>query len=243
VLFDQPLVVNPLRLARGNRPFIENYEWKPERGSRFLVIDRETGKLRASVEAEPFFTFHQVNAFEEDGELVVDLVAFDDPSIIDALYLDNLRGERRPGPVSTLRRYRLPLDGGPARRETLFDEAPIELPRIAYRSRNGRPYRYAYCAAQRGEDFLDSLVKIDLHDRSARYWNEDGCYAGEPVFVAAPDPETEDDGVILSVVLDAAADRSFLIVLDARDFRELARAEAPQRVPLGFHGDFARREA
>ena len=46
VLFDQPLVVNPLRLAFGNRPFIENYEWKPERGSRFLIIDREAGELQ-----------------------------------------------------------------------------------------------------------------------------------------------------------------------------------------------------
>jgi beta,beta-carotene 9',10'-dioxygenase len=243
VLFDQPLVVNPLRLAFGNRPFIENYEWKPDRGSRFLIIDREAGKLRATVEAEAFFTFHQVNAFEEDGELVVDLVGFDDSSIIDSLYLDNLRGPRRAPPPSSLRRYRLPLDGGDARREILYDDHPVELPRIAYRSRNGRPYRFVYSAAQRGESFLDSLVKIDVRDGSARHWQEDGCYAGEPVFVAAPSPEGEDDGVVLSVVLDTRAERSFLLVLDARSFDELARAEAPQRVPFGFHGDFARREA
>jgi beta,beta-carotene 9',10'-dioxygenase len=42
------------------------------------------------------------------------------------------------------------------------------------------------------------------------------------------------------VVLDAAEERSFLLVLDARSFEELARVEAPQRIPFGFHGQFFR---
>jgi carotenoid cleavage dioxygenase-like enzyme len=56
--------------------------------------------------------------------------------------------------------------------------------------------------------------------------------------VAAPDAREEDDGVVLSVVLDAIAQRSYLLVLDAGSFEELARAEAPQRIPFGFHGQF-----
>ena len=54
------------------------------------MVDRETGALRGTYETEAFFCFHHVNAFERaDGsELVVDLIAYDDPSIIDALYLD-----------------------------------------------------------------------------------------------------------------------------------------------------------
>jgi carotenoid cleavage dioxygenase-like enzyme len=46
--------------------------------------------------------------------------------------------------------------------------------------------------------------------------------------------------VILSVVLDAAARRSFLLVLDAGSFEELAHAEAPHHIPFGFHGDYVR---
>src|SRR3954464_2580553 len=143
ILFEQPLVVDPVRLALSDKPLIENYEWKPEQGTRFLVVDREDGSLRAAVDAEAFFTFHHVNAFEDGGELVVDLVASDDASVIDGLYLDEARaGNQRPTPAP-LRRYRLPLDGGDARREDLCP-LPLELPRIAYGSRNGRPYRYAY---------------------------------------------------------------------------------------------------
>jgi beta,beta-carotene 9',10'-dioxygenase len=242
ILFEQPLVVDPMRMALSDKPFIQSYEWKPERGTRFLVIDREDGSLRATVDADAFFTFHHVNAFEERGELVVDLVGYDDASIIDQLYLDSLRGDRPAASPGTLRRYRLPLDGGEARREQLFDE-PLELPRIAYRARNGRPYRYAYAAGTSGPAAFDRLLKVDVTDGSARRWAENGCYPGEPVFVPAPGSDGEDEGVVMSVVLDAAAGRSFLLVLDAGSFEELARAEAPHHVPFGFHGDFAREEA
>jgi carotenoid cleavage dioxygenase-like enzyme len=44
--------------------------------------------------------------------------------------------------------------------------------------------------------------------------------------------------VLLSVVLDAAARTSFLLVLDAADLGELARARVPHHVPFGFHGQY-----
>lgn len=62
-------------------------------------------------------------------------------------------------------------------------------------------------------------------------------YPGEPIFVASPEAREEDDGVILSVVLDAAAGSSFLLVLDATSFEEVARARVPHHIPFGFHGE------
>jgi carotenoid cleavage dioxygenase-like enzyme len=56
--------------------------------------------------------------------------------------------------------------------------------------------------------------------------------------VAAPDAEGEDTGVLLSVVLDGDRGSSFLLVLDATTFIELARAQAPHAVPFGFHGQY-----
>jgi carotenoid cleavage dioxygenase-like enzyme len=83
-------------------------------------------------------------------------------------------------------------------------------------------------------------VKGDVVDRGASVWSEDGCYPGEPVFVGRPGAEPEDDGVLLSVVLDGRSERSFLLVLDASSLEELARAEVPHHIPFGFHGQFAR---
>ena len=61
-----------------------------------------------------------------------------------------------------------------------------------------------------------------------------------PSSCASPAPRREDAGVVLSVVLDASAGRSFLLVLDAGSFEELARAEAPHHIPFGFHGQYFR---
>ena len=44
--------------------------------------------------------------------------------------------------------------------------------------------------------------------------------------------------MLLSVVLDADAGRSGLLVLDAATFEEIARADVPHAIPFGFHGQF-----
>jgi beta,beta-carotene 9',10'-dioxygenase len=237
ILAEYPLRVNPLKLAFSGKAFIENYTWRPELGAKLQVFDRETGALRGTYETDAFFCFHHVNAFErESGELVVDLVAYDDPSIIDALYLD-ADGPRGSIGHTELRRYTIDLDGGSVSWEALPGGGNVELPRIDYARRNTRDYGYAYFAGWGdGGDWIDRLVKLDVRDGTRSEWSSPGCYPGEPVFVREPGSEAEDGGVVLSVVLDAAARRSFLLVLDAGSFEELARAEAPHHIPFGFHG-------
>jgi carotenoid cleavage dioxygenase-like enzyme len=237
---EQPYVVNPLKLATGGRPFIENFEWQPKRGTRFHVVDRRSGEVRGVFRTDAFFTFHHVNAFDDGDAVVVDLCAYDDPEIVDALFLDRVRGERPRTPVAELRRYRIDLAGGAVTMERLSDE-PLELPRIDYRRRNGRPYRYVFGTGQRDPDgFLDQLVKVDLEWRETSTWHEPGTYPGEPVFVGRPGGDDEDDGVLLSVVLEPANGRSSLLVLDAADLAPLARAAAPHAIPFSFHGQFFR---
>ncbi|MBN1530789.1 MAG: carotenoid oxygenase family protein [Thermoleophilaceae bacterium] len=238
ILAEYPLRVNPLALAFSGRAFIKNYRWQPGEATRFQVIDRETGALRGTYETDGFFCFHHVNAFERGGELVVDLVAFEDASIIDSLYLDE-RGPVATLPPSELRRYTIGLDSGVVRHEPLA-EGTVELPRIDYGRRNTRDYRFAYFAGAAGQGWLNRLVKVDTDRGEVASWSEPGCFPGEPIFVRAPGEDAEDAGAILSVVLDTRAGRSFLLVLDAGSFDELARAEAPHHIPFGFHGQYLR---
>jgi carotenoid cleavage dioxygenase-like enzyme len=175
----------------------------------------------------------------------VDACSYDDSSVIDALYLDRLRSGG-PLPKAVPTRYRMNLDGATATAEPLSGKV-MELPRIAYGSHNGRDYRYAYGVGCHGggpaaeRDFLNQLVKLDVRDNTDLEWHEPGCYPGEPVFVPAPGASAEDDGVVLSVVLDSTTGTSFMVVLDARTWQELARAVVPHAIPFGFHGQFARR--
>ena len=241
VLVEFPLVVNPIKLLTSGKPFIENYEWKPERGATFHLIDIDSGDVITTAKTDAFFAFHHVNAFQEGNDVVVDVCAYDDPGIIDALYLDQARsGFAADSTVdSRLTRFRVPLGGGTVRREVLCDEI-FELPRINYGPHNGKAYRYTYGSSTSRPlgSFINQLVKIDVETRESIVWREPDTYPGEPVFVAAPNAQSEDDGVILSVVLDGRSDTSFLLVLDAQSFTELARAEVPQAVPFGFHGQF-----
>jgi beta,beta-carotene 9',10'-dioxygenase len=237
VLAEFPYVVNPLRLAFGGRPYIENYRWKPELGTRFHLFDRKTGKSVGPFESEPRFGFHHVNSYDEDGEVVVDICTFEDPEIVEDLYLDRLR-EGKPISRPHLERFRISPQSDSVEVERLVDE-PIDLPRINYGRCNERPYRYTWGVGVRN-GWFDQIVKADVEERRSTVWAEEGCFPGEPVFVAAPEGDAEDEGVLLSVVLDGERGTSFLLVLDAASLEELGRAEAPHHIPFGFHGQFAR---
>src|SRR4051794_17945044 len=141
VLAENPLVVNPMSMPLSKKAFIDNYEWLPERGTRFIVMDRHTGELQGIHQTEAFFCFHHVNSFERDGELIVDLVAHDDPRVIELLQIDSLRGAGALPPTQ-LRRYRIKLDGSGVVREEIAPEVSPELPRINYRRNNTRDYRW-----------------------------------------------------------------------------------------------------
>lgn len=233
-----PFAVNPLDILRTGRPFIENFEFHAGRPTRITIVDRENGEIGGEWEAEAGFCFHHVNAFDDGNDVVVDLCRFDDASVIKNLYMDSLR---RDTYVSSpyLHRYRLTPGQTRATESRLSGEA-IELPRINYGRNNGKAYRYTYGVGMSEDQAFDKIVKIDVESGAVTRWTDNNCAVGEPVFVAAPDGVAEDDGVLLSVVLDGDAGTSFLLVLDACDLAEHARAEVAHHIPAGFHGSYVR---
>ena len=111
VLAEFPYVVNPLRLAFSGRPYIENYRWKPELGTRFQLFDRATGESAGPFETDARFGFHHVNAYEDGDEVVVDICTFDDAEIVEDLYLERLR-DGKPLAEPHLERFTdLPREG------------------------------------------------------------------------------------------------------------------------------------
>ena len=92
-----------------------------------------------------------------------------------------------------------------------------------------------------------SVVKIDVSGPAAvvtekqytpQNQNEE-FLPSEPVFVENPNAQSEDDGIVLTLVL--SRQRDFLSVLDAKNMSEIARAELPDgsKGALTFHGFFA----
>ena len=235
------LVETPLRihLSRAFSPFSEGFfellEWHDDLDTRLYVVDRDTGEVVAEPTVDPFFTFHTVNAYDDGETVVLDLVAFEDDSIVDGLSLDRLEAEGfAAAPAGRLVRLRIDPEGGVSSRR-LYDGG-IELP-VVPPAVQTQPYRYAYGQSTDREG-ANGLVKVDTERERAREFWERNLYVEEPCVVQRPGAEAEDDGVVLAPALDVAAEQSVLLVLDAATLAEHARAPLPQHNPFGFHGRF-----
>ncbi|MFZ5519160.1 MAG: carotenoid oxygenase family protein [Candidatus Zhuqueibacterota bacterium] len=241
ILTEFPLVVQPLSLLFQVRPFIENFKWKPNKGTTFTVMDRATGKIVLKLKSDAFFAFHHVNAFESGDELLVDINAYADAEVIHAFYLDKLKDERSEIPFGDLRRYRIDLKSKKITHELLSEEN-LELSNYDYRrfTMNGN-YRYVYGVSlnrKKRSGFYNQLVKIDVKTGASTAWYDRDSYPGEPIFVGRPGRTNEDDGVVLSVILSETSGTSSLLVLDAASFTEMARVQVPHPILFGYHGAY-----
>ena len=239
VIAESPYQVNSINLIARNRPFITNFKWHGKKKSRVWVIDRESGDVVSKAFFDPCFFFHFVNTFDVDGGVGFDLVAYEDASIIDAYYLQNIK-DKGGIPGGLLTRFMIDFATSKVSSRELSSQR-IELPQLNMdRAPRNKDYRYVYAPALDHERsrFYDKLVKIHTSTGQSLEWQQHGCYPGEPIFVSSPDGSAEDAGVLLSLVLDTSSDRSFLLVLDAVSMRELCRVETPEPILFGFHGNY-----
>jgi carotenoid cleavage dioxygenase-like enzyme len=237
-----PLVVVPIHLLFWKKPYIENHKWLPEEGGKIWVVEKTSGKVKAVFETDPFFTFHHINAWEEGDELIMDLDAYDDASIVSKYYLHELENPDLTLPAGKLKRYRMNMRTKRISEVATISDACIELPRIDYErfNMNGN-YQHTYGVGlhpSKQTGFYNSIVKINTQNGDTGYWHEEGCYPGEPCFISSPDSKNDQEGILLSIVLDAAKENSFLLVLDATNLHEIARAVVPEPIVYGFHGEF-----
>jgi beta-carotene 15,15'-monooxygenase len=253
VLTEFPFRLDPRRFLKPGRqaPFIEQFEWEPERGTRVVVMDRTSGAVVAEPVTDAVFGFHHVNAYERAGgtELVFDLETVPDATTIDSLYLDQLRAGEMGAIVGRIERFTLDLSaaGEPTRygtsdpsvsREMLYADGSA-LPRVSP-ARWCRPHRYVYAMGMDTPvtEWAREVLKLDTETGVVETFDDGGDYFGEPVFVPNPDGASEDDGVVLTVALDADEDRSRLLVLDGETFTERARVTLPHAAPFDFHGRY-----
>ncbi|XP_052893453.1 carotenoid isomerooxygenase isoform X2 [Anopheles moucheti] len=125
----------------------------------------------------------------------------------------------------------------------LLCDLGCETPRIYYERHLGRPYRYFYAISSDVDaSNPGTLIKVDVVTKGRLTWCEENVYPSEPIFVPAPDPQSEDDGVVLAAMVWGREEenRAGLLVLDAKSFTELGRCEfiTPGPVPKCLHGWF-----
>ncbi|KAL3141623.1 hypothetical protein ABBQ32_004860 [Trebouxia sp. C0010 RCD-2024] len=250
ILMVWPCVFDPLRMVL-NKSVFHDLQWKPKLGVKLHVIDkRKGGRGHMTTYRHPaFYCFHQLNAFESGDDLIVDLAAYPDHSIMVQLHRTNMLFGLNPMDAAIPTRIKLPdLPAATAAglgRITDASSHVLSAKPIGFElftinpGQKCKPYRYSWgVSCQPGDAFFNCIVRLDIKSGEHQVWAEENTYPGEPIFVPRPGATEEDDGVLLSVVLAGAQKRSFLLILDASDLTEVARAWTRDPVALGFHGHF-----
>lgn len=235
ILTESPMTVSPYDLLLSDHSFIGTFKWQPKNGTNFIVIDKNSGKKVGTFKTEPFFVLHHVNAFEKDGNLYIDLIAYKDPSIVtQGFNYKNLLGLQGL-PPAYLKRYTINIWQKTVHVSHLSNH-PVELPQI---SPHNLMHEYQYLYATTGQDGIaHEIIKLDLKNNRHLIWHSKGCYVTEAVFVPKPDGSSEDDGVLLSIVLDSYLKKSFLLIIDAKTMKELSRSYVPHHIPFTAHSKF-----
>ena len=230
VFMDLPVVFDLELAMAGTMP----YRWSDDYGARVGLMPRGGSNRDVKwFEIAPCYVFHPLNAYEDAGAVVMDVVR----------YPELWRGSSTAAIAApALHRWRVDPAAGRVTEQALDDRA-VEFPRCDERC-VGLPHRYGYAVYTRNavdESTGTAIVKYDLRGSgSATHDFGPGRLPAEPVFVPAGPAAGEDEGWVLSYVYDSARDGSDLVILDAANFasRPVATIALPQRVPFGFHGSF-----
>ncbi|MCY1646799.1 carotenoid oxygenase family protein [Caulobacter sp. SL161] len=214
--------------------------------SRFALVPREGGEPRW-FEAEPTYVLHWLNAYEDGDEVVLDGY-FQEKPIPRPLegapdghghlmaYLDEHSF------LPKLHRWRFNLKTGETTEKHL-DDRVLEFGMFNQKYA-GKPYRYAYSTTAKPGWFLfNGFVKHDLE--TGESWSislPEGRYASEAPFAPKVGAVDEDDGYLVSFIIDENKGTSECLIVDARAFEVVCRVALPHKLSSGTHTVWAGRE-
>ena len=249
ILHDFPLLLDDDALAAGRYKLC----FHPDKSTRFAVLPRH-GRIEQIrwFEAKPNYMLHGVNAWEENGPAGEEIVMVGTPyrlhetddGRIDARKLERTIHYRQRDFV--LYQWRFNLRTGRTTEGLIDDVLNAEFPVInpAYQ---GRPSQHSYHVVfppgGREEVRLTGLAKVNHRTGAWQAWSEGPqAFYNEPGFAPRDGATAEDDGYLVTIAWNPAAQRSEVQVFDASGTNfargPVCRVPLPRRVPNGFHATF-----
>jgi len=261
ILFEYPLWWHEMEIPLGTK-VLPHMEWNPalsDGGTKVKVIDKRTWTLVREFTTDPFFAYHHVNAYEEGGHAVVEImtVPCELPSEnytiqgkkpmasclhMNAFNMETLKTAGFEIPRGSLRRFLVPTTDMSRKSITFQDvnQFGMDLKAI-HPALKGFKHRYIWSMGNHASGgfsgvWWNSILKIDTATNTTLTWWKDDHYPSEVSFLPRPGATEEDDGVLISTVLGAPLGRSYLLVLNATDLTQIATADAPEFLPFPSHG-------
>ncbi|MEM7098551.1 MAG: carotenoid oxygenase family protein [Pseudomonadota bacterium] len=232
-----PATIDIARAMKGGAPIAWDRDFPSYIG--VLKRGRPASEIRW-VSGEPSYVFHPMNAFEEDGKIILDMHNY--PAAPGFPSVDGSK-PKRTNAEAVLERWTIaPADISDTWTREQLDDRPTEFPRVAD-SVVARPYRHGYAATSvygtAARTTYDSIVHYDLQTGSSKIWSlSPGDCVSEPAFVPKTKESQEGDGWLVGFIYRAETNTSAIAVLDANaiDAGPIATVQMDTRVPNGFHG-------
>ena len=247
IVYLNGLVLDIASIREGGSTIHESLTFEPERESSLLIADRETGRRVARVPIGRGYSLHTINAFEEAGLLIYDVIELDEPVYGDYEVIPEIFTEVKPGrPV----RYvidtqtwrvtdRIPLPSAMSSDFPAIDPRRATLPNDHFwmlnLSKTGEPDRKYFDELAHGN--FSSRTITDTFRLPERFY-----FGSEPTFVA--DPNHFSGGLILVKRFDAERERDAYLLFDAHAVAKgpLTVLHCAEATPPCFHGSYYPRE-
>lgn len=248
ILNDLPVFWDEELMRHRNLHVVRLHDGVP---SRFALIPRSGNPEDIRwFEAAPTYVLHWLNAYEEGDEVIVDGYFQDNPTPRPDAFAEHGKFAHMMAFLdghslqTRLHRWRFNLADGTTREERL-DDRTVEFGMINQKY-SGRKYRYAYSTVAKPGWFLfEGFVKHDLETgESIEIKLEPGRYASEAPFAPRVGAVDEDDGYLVSFVIDENRGTSECVLIDCKRFAEgpVCRIALPHKISSGTHAHWVDRE-
>lgn len=247
IFFQPPVFFNPLPYVFGLRGPAECIQLQQNRSTRIWLIPRHPGQALQVVETDPCFVFHHANAFEQGDSVIVDSVCYQDFVGLDRdrAYPDNTDFDQLP--PGQLWRFHLNLNQKTAKRQ-LISPRCVEFPQVSP-ARIGQPHQWIFLGSAHhaeGNAPLQAILKVHPESGQQDFWSAaPQGFVGEPLFVPRLKKDRnstalEEEGWVITLVYDAAHDRTDVVILDGTCLAQgpVARLHLKHHIPYGLHGTF-----
>lgn len=217
-----------------------------EENSLFMIMDRRDNSskiIRSNVE---FVNNHFWNCFEERGQVVVDAIPATE-RYLDQYFKSKLELTTQWNDI-LVPPYRCTISMDKMDRVVcsnllqdtqLYLDYPTFNPLVKTMNTTYYKHFYAIAPTEYQSQWFNQIVKVDTRTgRTVDAWKEPGVYVTEAGFVPTSEDisESDDFGVLLSVVYDSNKKDSLLVVVDARTMETLEKIPLNMVIPFHAHG-------
>jgi all-trans-8'-apo-beta-carotenal 15,15'-oxygenase len=239
IFFQNPVGFNPLPFLLGQKGAGECVKFNADQPTKIIIIPRDhtTSEKVRILETKSGFVFHHANAYETEQGLSIDSICYASfPEVEPNTDFRDIDFDRLdPG---QLWRFQLNFAAGNVERE-LIEPRCCEFPTVNPQQ-VGQDYRYLFMGvanSSTGNAPLQGITKIDLATKERQTWAAAPTgFVSEPVFIAKPQPQSEDDGWLITLVYEGDQQATDVVILNAIDLSVVAKLHLPHHLPYGLHG-------